>query len=64
MLLGLAGSLAVNRIFESQLVGVSAYDPVAIAGAPIVLVLVALLACQMPARRAMNVDPAVALRHD
>jgi putative ABC transport system permease protein len=64
MILGLAASLAVNRILQSQLVGVSPYDPVTMAGAPVVLILVALLACQVPARRAMNVDPAVALRHD
>src|SRR5262249_45660838 len=59
--LGLAASLAVNRILQSQLVGVSAYDPVTLTAAPITLTLVALLACQIPARRAMNVDPAVAL---
>jgi putative ABC transport system permease protein len=64
MILGLAASLAVNRILQSQLVGVSPYDPAAMAGAPAVLILVALLACLLPARRAMNVDPAVALRHD
>ena len=64
MILGLAASLAVNRILQSQLVGVSPYDPVTMAGAPVVLILVALLACQIPARRAMSVDPAVALRHD
>jgi putative ABC transport system permease protein len=64
MVLGLAASLAVNRILQSQLVGVSPYDPVTMAGAPVVLILVALLACQIPARRAMSVDPAVTLRHD
>jgi putative ABC transport system permease protein len=64
MILGLATSLAVNRILQSQLVGVSPHDPVAMAGAPVVLILVALLASLIPARRAMNVDPAVALRHD
>ena len=64
MLLGLAASFAVNRILQSQLVGVSPYDPMTMAGAPVVLIVVALLACQIPARRAMAVDPAVALRHD
>ncbi len=64
MLLGLAASLAVNRILQSQLVGVSPYDPVTMGGAPVVLLVVALVACQIPARRAMNVDPVVALRHD
>jgi putative ABC transport system permease protein len=64
MLPGLAISLAVNRIFQSQLVGVSPYDPVTMAGAPLLLIFVALLACHIPARRAMNVAPAVALRQD
>ncbi len=64
LILGLAASFAVNRILQSQLVGVSPYDPVTMAGAPVVLILVALLACQIPARRAMHVDPAVALRHE
>jgi putative ABC transport system permease protein len=64
MMLGLATSLAVNRVLLSQLVGVSPYDPVTMAGAPVVLIVVALLACHIPARRAMNVDPAIALRHD
>ena len=62
--LGLAASLAVNRVLRSQLVGVSPYDPLTIASAPVILALVAVLACSIPARRAMKVDPAVALRHD
>jgi putative ABC transport system permease protein len=64
MILGLAAALAVNRILQSQLVGVSPYDPLTMAGALMVLVLVALLACQLPARRAMKIDPVIALRHD
>jgi putative ABC transport system permease protein len=64
LVVGLGSSFAVNRILRSQLVGVSPYDPVTMTGAPVVLTLIALLACRIPARRAMNVDPAVALRHD
>jgi ABC-type antimicrobial peptide transport system permease subunit len=64
LVLGLAASLAVNRILQSQLVGVSPYDPVTMVGAPLFLIVIALLACQIPVRRAMNVDPVVALRHD
>src|SRR5207247_6109856 len=63
-ILGLAASIAVNRILQTQLVGVSPYDPVTMAGAPVVLIAVALLACDVPARRAMHVDPVVALRHE
>lgn len=63
-LVGLVASLAVNRVLQSQLVGVSPYDPVALTAAPVVLTLVALLACLIPARRAMRVDPAVTLRND
>lgn len=64
MCLGLVASLGLNRILHSQLVGVSPYDPVTMAGAPLILSLVALLACQIPARRAMNIDPVAALRND
>jgi putative ABC transport system permease protein len=61
---GLAGSFAVNRVLQSQLVGVSPYDPITMAAAPLFLLVVALAACQIPARRAMHVDPVVALRHE
>ena len=64
MLLGMAAAFAVNRILQSQLVGVSPYDLMTMAGAPMVLVVVALVACQVPARRAMRVEPVVALRHE
>ncbi len=61
---GLAASLAINRVLQSQLVGVLPYDLVSMTAAPAVLVLVALLACHLPSRRAMRVDPALALRYD
>jgi hypothetical protein len=64
LLVGLTMSLAVNRILQSQLVGVSPYDPVTLTAAPVVLILAALVGCQLPSRRAMRVDPAVTLRHD
>jgi putative ABC transport system permease protein len=62
--LGLTASFAVNRMLQSQLVGVSPYDPMTMAGAPVLLIAVALLDCHLPARRAMRVDPAIALRHE
>jgi len=64
LVLGLAASLAVNRVLQSQLVGVSPYDPITMIAAPLLLILVALTACSIPARRALQVDPAVALRHE
>jgi len=64
MMFGLAAALAVNNVLRSQLVGISPYDPVSMAGAPIVLTLIAVLACLVPARRALSIDPATALRHD
>ena len=62
--LGLFASFAVNRLLQSQLVGVSPNDPVTLATSHAVLILVALLACHIPSRLALRVDPAVALRHD
>jgi putative ABC transport system permease protein len=64
MVPGLAASLALSRILRSQFVGVSSYDPVTITVAPVILIVTALLACLIPARRAMRVDPVVVLRHD
>lgn len=64
MAIGLAASLGVNRVLQSQLVGVSPYDPATLSIAPLILLLVATVGCLLPVRRAMQVDPAVALRHD
>jgi len=62
LVIGLGGGLYASRVVKSFLVGVGARDPATFAGAPLVLCLVALLACYLPARRAMRVDPIVALR--
>lgn len=62
--IGLAGSLAVNRILQSQLVAVSPYDPLTLTLAPLVLIATAILGCVGPVREALRIDPAGALRHD
>jgi ABC-type antimicrobial peptide transport system permease subunit len=64
LVFGLAGSLAVTRLIASQLWGVTPTDPATFAGVTLLLVLVALMACFIPARRAMRVDPTVALRSE
>jgi len=62
--LGLAGAFGVTRLFKSLLVGVSATDTVSFAGTTALLVLVALVATYLPARRAAGIDPLQALRNE
>jgi putative ABC transport system permease protein len=64
LVLGMLISVGINRALASQLVGISPYDAVTFTAGPLLLILVALIACQLPARRALRVDPASALRHD
>jgi predicted permease len=62
--LGLIASLALGRVIATQLWGVSAYDPWTLTCVPLLLLLTGLVACWLPARRAANVDPLVALRYE
>jgi predicted permease len=62
--IGLAGSFVVARFLASLLFGVGTYDPVTFLGVALLLIAVALAASYIPARRAMRVDPIVALRFE
>jgi predicted permease len=62
--LGIVLALGLTHLMSSQLFGITAHDPLTFAGVALVLLLVALAACYFPARRAMGVDPMVALRHE
>jgi putative ABC transport system permease protein len=62
--IGLIGAAAGSRVLASLLFETSAVDPATFIGLSLLLVAVATIACQIPARRATRVDPMVALRHE
>ncbi|MGC2465818.1 MAG: ABC transporter permease [Candidatus Acidiferrum sp.] len=63
-LIGVAGCAAVSWVLSSMLFGLNARDPIAFISVPLFLLIVALVASYIPARRAMRVDPVVALRYE
>jgi putative ABC transport system permease protein len=62
--IGMAGSIGIGQLLRSVLIGTSATDPATLVGVVVLLALVGLSACLLPARRAMRLDPTVVLRSE
>jgi hypothetical protein len=64
LVVGAAAAIAVARILASELYGASPFDPIVLAGAALLLTAAGLMATLAPARRAAQIDPLIALRHE
>jgi ABC-type antimicrobial peptide transport system permease subunit len=64
LVIGLGAAFAATRLLETQLFGVTPTDPLTFVAVPLALMIIALVACYLPARRASRVDPLIALRSD
>jgi putative ABC transport system permease protein len=64
LVIGIICALALSRLMSAVVYGITASDPLTFVGVSLLLACVALLACYIPARRVMRIDPAVALRHE
>jgi putative ABC transport system permease protein len=64
VVIGVAAALGLTRMLASMLYGITTTDPVIFVSVTLLLVVIALAACLIPARRAMRIDPMVALRHE
>jgi putative ABC transport system permease protein len=62
--LGIAGAFALTRLMSGLLFGVQPTDPLTFGAVSLILILIATLACLLPARRALAIDPIVALRSE
>ena len=62
--LGLPAAVAVTRLISSSLFGIGATDPLTFVGVSMLLIVVAMVACSLPAMRATRVDPMIALRYE
>jgi len=61
---GVLGAAALSQLLRHQLYGISNLDPISYFSAPALFILVAVIAALLPARRALRIDPMLALRHD